>query len=222
MNGVHDMGGMHGFGPVEIEPDEPVFHQPWEGRVFAIVNALRMAGHFNVDESRFARERMAPADYLAATYFERWLHGLERNLDEKGLVSPAELPARLDDPSSPVGRKPGAVAVTPSDLATRPVVPAAKVDADVAPRFKVGDRVVARTMNPTGHTRLPRYARGKRGSVVADHGVWVFPDSSGMGQGPNPQHAYGVRFEASELWGQAAPAGDAVYVDLWDDHLDPA
>ena len=94
MNGVHDMGGMHGFGPVEIEPDEPVFHHRWEGRVFALVNALRMAGHFNVDESRYARELMPPAEYLAATYFERWLYGLQRNLDDKGLASGAELFAR--------------------------------------------------------------------------------------------------------------------------------
>jgi nitrile hydratase subunit beta len=223
MNGVHDLGGMHGFGPVEIESDEPVFHHPWEGRVFAMVNAARMAGHWNVDQSRFARERIPPVEYLASTYHQRWLSGLLRNLDEVGLVGPAELAARLGDDASPVTPVPGAVAVTPSDLAEgRRPSPASKVNAAVVPRFRVGDQVVARNINPTGHTRLPRYARGKRGVVVADHGVWVFADSSAMGLGPNPQHVYGVRFEARELWGEPdARAGDAVYVDLWDDHLDP-
>jgi nitrile hydratase beta subunit len=223
MNGVHDLGGMHGFGPVEIEPDEPVFHHQWEGRVFAMVNASRMAGHWNIDQSRFARERIPPVEYLASTYHERWLLGLLRNLDEVGLVAPAELEARLADDASPATPIPGAVAVTPNDFAAgRRPSPASKVDAEVRPRFRSGDRVVARTINPTGHTRLPRYARGKRGVIVEDHGVWVFADSSGTGQGLNPQHVYGVRFEARELWGEAAaPAGDAVFLDLWDDHLDP-
>jgi len=223
MNGAHDLGGMHGFGPVEIEPDEPVFHHAWEGRVFAMVNAARMAGHWTVDQSRFARERIPPVEYLASTYSERWWLGLLRNLDEAGLVAPGELAARLADDASPVTPVPGAVAVTPTDLAAgRGRSPGSRVDAEVPPRFHAGDRVVARTINPTGHTRLPRYARGKRGVVVADHEVWVFADSSAMGMGANPQHVYGVRFEARELWGEeAALAGDAVYVDLWDDHLDP-
>jgi nitrile hydratase len=97
-----------------------------------------------------------------------------------------------------------------------------KADEDVAPRYKVGDRVVTKNIHPLGHTRLPRYARGKRGVVTLDHGVWVFPDSAGNGLGRKPQHCYAVRFEARELWGDTATPRDAVYVDLWDDHLEPA
>jgi nitrile hydratase subunit beta len=98
----------------------------------------------------------------------------------------------------------------------------ARVDEPVTPRFKAGDRVVARTINPLGHTRLPRYARGRQGVVDRDHGVFVFPDTHAMGQGPKPQHCYSVRFTARELWGPDARARDSIYIDLWDDHLDPA
>jgi len=98
----------------------------------------------------------------------------------------------------------------------------ARVDADVLPRFKVGDTVVARTINPLEHTRLPRYARGRRGVIAHDHGVFVFPDTHASGRGPKPQHCYSVRFAARELWGPTAAAHDAVYIDLWDDYLDPA
>lgn len=98
----------------------------------------------------------------------------------------------------------------------------ARVHEDIAPRFRPGDRVVARTINPPGHTRLPRYARGRRGVVDRDQGVFVFPDTHAMGQGPKPQRLYSVRFNARELWGEAASARDAVYIDLWDDYLDPA
>ncbi len=98
----------------------------------------------------------------------------------------------------------------------------ARLADDVPPRFKAGDRVVARNLNPTGHTRLPRYARGKRGIVDRDHGVFVFPDAHAMGQGKKPQHCYSVRFTTRELWGPQASPRDVVYIDLWDDHLDPA
>jgi nitrile hydratase len=223
VNGVHDMGGTHGFGRVEIERDEPVFHHAWESRVFAMVNAARLAGLFNVDQSRFARERIPPVEYLRSSYYERWLAGLVRNLEELGLVTSDELKARQVDGASPAVPVPDVVAVSPGDLdGPRPLMPPSKVDVDVAPRYRVGDRVLARTIHPTGHTRLPRYARGRRGVVVADHGVWVFADTSAMGLGPSPQHVYGVRFQARELWGSEAMPGDAVLVDLWDDHLDRA
>jgi nitrile hydratase len=97
-----------------------------------------------------------------------------------------------------------------------------RVAADVPPRFKVDDRVRARTINPAGHTRLPRYARGREGQIARDYGVFVFPDAHAHGLGPAPQHLYSVRFAARELWGPAAPAPDAIYLDMWDDYLDPA
>jgi nitrile hydratase beta subunit len=224
VNGVHDIGGMHGFGPVAIERDEPVFHEEWERRVFAMLVAVRMAGHWNIDQSRFAREQMPPIDYLAASYYERWLYGFQRLLDEKGLVSRAEVAARIDDPASRFDELADALdAVSVDDLRSRSGRPnPSKSDEQIAPRFQVGDRVVTRLIQPVGHTRLPRYARGRRGVVTRDYGVWVLPDSSGSNMGPNPQHCYCVRFDARELWGDAASPRDSVHVDLWDDHLEPS
>ena len=223
MNGAHDLGGMHGFGPVDIERNEPVFHSEWERRAFAITLATGFLGKWNIDMGRYAREQMPPAEYLATSYYEHWLFGLETLLDQYGLVPRTELRARLRG-----SREPGRPVEGARILAARDVEKAlrtsrtSKADEDVPPRYKVGDRVLTKNINPTGHTRLPRYARGKRGEVVLDHGVWVFPDSAGNGLGKKPQHCYSVRFTARELWGDGAPARDVVHIDLWDDHLDPA
>jgi nitrile hydratase len=223
MNGAHDLGGMHGFGPVEIEVDEPPFHSAWERRAFAITLATGYVARWNVDEVRHAREQMPPAEYLATSYYEHWLFGLERLLAERGLVTRSELEDRVADATSPAGRLDGVEALDAASIARRIRDPrAARSDAASDARHRVGDIVMTRTINPVGHTRLPRYARGKRGSVEIDHGVWVYPDASGNGLGPAPQHCYAVRFEARELWGDDAPGRDSVYLDLWDDHLEPA
>jgi len=219
MNGVHDMGGMHGFGPVVAERDEPVFHTPWERRAFALTMAMGAWRRWNLDMSRYARERMPPADYLAASYYERWLWGLRTLLVEHGFVSPEELDRPDDRPAA--APRPGVLTPdgVPRLLRNRR---AARLADPVPPKFKPGDRVAARNVHPTGHTRLPRYVRGHRGVIDRDHGVFIFADSHAAGLGPKPQHVYSVRFAGRELWGPAAPANDAVYVDLWDDHLDPA
>jgi nitrile hydratase beta subunit len=222
VNGLHDLGGMQGFGPVVIEPDEPRFHHHWERRAFAITLAAGYLRQWNIDQQRAMRERLPPTEYLATTYYEVWLYGLERLLDARGLVLAEERAARRRDPTSPVARIERLRALAAHDVER--VLGNARedrTDDEVEPRHQVGDRVVARTINPVGHTRLPRYARGKRGVITADHGVWIFPDSMGNDLGPDPQHVYTVRFEARELWGDEARTGDAVYVDLWDDHLDP-
>lgn len=223
MNGVHDLGGMHGFGPVVREPDEPVFHHPWERRVFALTLAAGFLGRWNLDMARHARERMPPAEYLAASYYERWLWGLERLLVEHGLVTPAELEARRRDPRSPVAPAPG-VRPLPAEEVDRVLARGgpATVAVELPPRFKPGDAVVARNLHPVGHTRLPRYVRGRRGVVERDHGVFVFPDTHAMGAGPQPQHLYNVRFAARELWGPDASARDHVHLDLFEAYLDPA
>jgi len=223
MNGVHDMGGMHGLGRVEIEPDEPWFHHEWERRALALTLATGFLGEWNIDMSRHARERMPGAEYLAATYYEKWLWGLERLLVERRLVPQAELDARLRDADAPV-RRTG----HPRLLTAAVVEPllkkggTARVNQPAPARFSPGDRVVARNINPTSHTRLPRYARGRAGVVDRDHGVFIFADSHAMDQGPQPQHLYSIRFAARELWGPEASGRDAVYVDLWEAHLDPA
>lgn len=224
MNGAHDLGGMHGFGPVELERDEPVFHHEWERRAFAIALAAGFLGKWNIDMSRYAREQMPPVEYLATTYYEHWLFGLEKLLDDTRLVSRAELQAALKggaaEPAVPAA---GLRVLAASDVeAELRKSRASKADEDVPPRFNVGDRVRTVNINPLGHTRLPRYARDRRGVVTLDHGVWVFPDTNGTGRGRKPQHCSSVRFEGRELWGADGGSRDAIYIDLWDDHLVPA
>lgn len=223
MNGVHDMGGMHGMGPIDPDPDEPQFHHEWERRVLAMTVAAGYLGRWNLDQSRHARERMPPAAYLGTSYYEHWLFGLILLLGEHGLLEPGELEQRIREPSASVQPVAGAAPLRATDVpATLQSRKGARVDAEVAPRFQVGDRVRARNINPVGHTRLVRYARGRQGMVDRDHGVWVFPDANAAGQGQSPQHVYSVRFAAAELWGAGAAARDSVYIDLWDDYLEPA
>jgi nitrile hydratase beta subunit len=225
MNGAHDLGGMHGFGPVVAEPDEPVFHAEWERRAFGLTLAMGAWRRWNLDMSRSAREQMAPAEYLATSYYEHWMFGLLRLLVEKGLVSPEELARVLrGEPTMFSG------AAEVQDDALRPEgVPrmlqnrlAARRDDPVPPKFRVGEAVRARNIHPVGHTRVPRYVRGRQGVVAIDHGVFVFPDTHAAGEGTKPQHVYSVRFAAQELWGPDASARDSVYVDLWDDYLEVA
>jgi nitrile hydratase beta subunit len=224
MNGAHDLGGMHGFGPVEIEKDEPVFHHPWEARTFALNMAAGFLGKWNIDIGRHAREQMPPAEYLATTYYEHWLFGLEKLLADFGMIRPGEIERRQRDPAaSAAPPPPGRRVLQAKDVeAAMRKRRTSKADENVPPRFRVGDHVRTKNIHPVGHTRLPRYARGKGGMIVLDHGVWVFPDTSGNGLGRNPQHCYSVRFTARELWGEAAAARDTIHLDLWDDHLEPA
>lgn len=219
MNGIHDMGGMHGLGPVEPEPNEPVFHTGWERRAFAITLAAGFLGEWNIDMSRYARELMPGPEYLTTTYYEHWLWGLERLLVDKGLATPDEIAGRVN-PRPP--SKPWRVLKAAEVAAALAKGDAHRVDENVPPRFKVGDRVRTRNINPLGHTRLPRYARDKHGVVDRDHGVHVFPDTHAAGLGKKPQHVYSVRFTMQELWGPEASARDSTYIDLWDDYLEPA
>ncbi|HET9625290.1 MAG TPA: nitrile hydratase subunit beta [Kofleriaceae bacterium] len=224
MNGAHDLGGMHGFGRVEPEPDEPAFHAAWERRAFALTLAMGAWRRWNLDMSRSAREQMPPAAYLATTYYEHWLFGLERLLVEHGFTSADEI-ARVQR-----GEPPPAIGAPVQDGALRADgVPrllqnrrAARLDDAVAAKFAVDQPVIARNVHPTGHTRIPRYVRGRRGVVAIDHGVFIFPDSHAAGAGKQPQHVYTVRFTARELWGPDASPRDTVCVDLWDDYLEAA
>ena len=221
MNGIHDMGGMHGMGPIVIDKNEPVFHSGWEARVLALNLACGFHGKWNIDMSRHSRERIPPAEYLAATYYEKWLRGLEMLLVENGLVTKRELESGRAE--SKASGESNLSALRAPEVATflgnrRP----ARLDDDVPPKFSPGERVLAHNDHPVGHTRLPRYARGRRGVIDRDHGVFIFADTHAMTRDQKPQHCYSVRFAARELWGPGASARDSVYVDLWDDHLDPA
>jgi nitrile hydratase len=218
MNGVHDMGGMHGFGPVEYQGDEPVFHEPWEGRVYALTRAMGAWGKWNIDASRHSRELIPPAEYLRMSYYEKWRAGLIRLLIEHGLVTQAEL-----DSGKPASGSPKATpALSLEQVAAFTARRTFSRDVPAPARFATGQRVRVRNLHPTGHTRLPRYARGKLGTVERDHGVFVFPDTNAHFQGENPQRLYSVRFAARELWGEEASPRDTVYIDMWDDYLEPA
>ncbi|MCY4508420.1 MAG: nitrile hydratase subunit beta [Acidobacteria bacterium] len=217
MNGVHDMGGMDGFGPVEREDDEPVFHHPWEGRVFAIRAALRPKDRVpGWGSFRYDLERIPPADYLRMSYYERWFAISMDRLLRSGLVTRAELETGRPGPGPPGPTlRPGLVARRSGP---------GRLDADVPPRFRSGEDVRARNLHPPGHTRLPRYTRGKTGVVKRDNGVYALQDTDEAGQAIDrpPQHVYTVRFTARDLWGERASARDTVYVDLWEDYLEPA
>ncbi len=217
-NSIHDMGGMHGFGPVEVEPDEPPFHEAWEGRVLAMQRAMGFAGLWTIDAGRASMETLAPLDYLRSSYYRRWFLGLERRLVEHGFVGSDEIAAgRSLRPGRTLPR-----VLTEAEVRNGQARGNYERPAPTPPRFATGDRVVARNINPLTHTRLPRYARGKTGNVEAIRGCHVFPDTAALGSGESPQWLYTVVFAARELWGEAADPAVKVSIDAFEPYLDPA
>jgi nitrile hydratase beta subunit len=219
MNGVHDMGGQQDMGPVVHEKNEPVFHAPWEGRIYALTRAMRAWRKWSLDADRHALELMPPVDYLRMSYYERWVHMLEAQLVQYGLVSKEEIERGQAAPGSTKATP--VLSLATSDRWLTRGIPSSE-DPHVRPLFNVNQRVRARNINPTGHTRMPRYARGKTGVIARDHGVYLFPDTNAHFQGEKRQHVYSVRFTARELWGERASPRDSVYLDLWDDYLERA
>ncbi len=219
MNGAQDMGGVHGFGPVQPEPNEPPFHAEWEKKALALVLAMGPAGGWNIDMSRSARENVPPGDYLSRSYYQIWIAGLERLMAERGLVLPEEIDAgRALYPPKPVPRTLAAADVDKVLRRGGPTERETKTNA----RFAMGDRVRAKNIHPTAHTRLPRYVRGHAGIVEAVRGCHVFPDTNATGAGEDPQWLYTVRFEGTELWGAESDPTVKVSVDAWEPYLDPA
>jgi nitrile hydratase len=209
VNGIHDMGGMTTFGSVPRDETDP-FHAEWEKRLAGIGrNASDRL--FHSDEFRYAIERLDPAVYLSVTYYERWLAGLERLFVEKGLLTEEEMEAAL------------------RGWRTQPGVPPVGADADdaspggdeTAPRYAPGDRVRVHNAHPVGHTRVPRYVRGRRGVVDRFLSNQVLPDELVLGRGALRRPVYAVRFDARELWGDEASPRDSVFIDLWEDYLLP-
>jgi nitrile hydratase beta subunit len=215
-NSIHDMGGMHGFGPVEPEPNEPVFHAPWEGRVLAMQRATGVFGLWTIDAGRASLENLPPLNYLASSYYRRWFLGLERRLVAHGLVGEEEIAAgRSLRPGIRLNRK-----LTLDDAKDwRGPLASYERPAAVPARFKAGESVRTRNINPTTHTRLPRYARDKTGTVEAIRGCHVFPDSAAIGAGDNPQWLYTVVFSARELWGEEADPGVSVSIEAFEPYL---
>jgi nitrile hydratase beta subunit len=219
MNGVHDMGGMHGMGPIPYESNEPVFHEPWEARVFALLRAVRAWNKLTIDASRHAVELIPAPEYLRMSYYEQRLYALVELMVKSELVTRAEVESGKPVPGSPKATPALIASAVPGMVAKGK--PASR-DVRVEARFTVGQRVRVRNIHPTGHTRLPRYARGKLGTIHRDHGIHVFPDTNAHFLGEKPQHLYSVRFAARELWGEQASESDAVYIDMWDDYLECA
>jgi nitrile hydratase len=194
MDGIHDLGGRHGFGGSLETRDDGGFHDPWERRTFAMASLLMGAGCFAIDEFRHAIERLDPVAYLADGYYGRWLGASELLVREAG---GRPQPGRIADGS---GRR----------------------ALGAPPRFAVGDRVVTKNLHPAGHCRLPGYARARRGVVEILQGGWVLPDARAHGRGEAPEHVYTVRFDGRELWGDDAEPATSVCLDVFDSYLDPA
>jgi nitrile hydratase subunit beta len=217
MDGAHDMGGVKGFGPVVPEPNEPVFHDEWERRAFALTVAMARPGGWNIDMSRFARENRPPEDYLSKSYFQIWLAGLETLMIERGLVTHEEIEAGkvLTAP------KPGIKPIAPSEVspAIRRGGPTERVPAAPA-LFAIGETVRMKKIHPPTHTRLPQYVRGHLGTIELNHGCHVFPDLNSLGQGEHPQWLYTVRFDGPELWGKDGDPSLFVSVDAWESYLE--
>jgi nitrile hydratase beta subunit len=216
MNGIHDLGGMQDMGPIRPEKTEPVFHAPWEGRMYAMWMAV--PGDWSISADRYQKELIPPADYLRMSYYEKILVGLVDLMVKTKLVTQAEM--QSGKPSAPTGQAMHVLKASEVASVVAKGLPSTR-DVAATAHFHAGQRVRARNINPVGHTRLPRYARGKMGTVERDHGVFVFSDTDAQGLGEKPQHVYSVRFVARDLWGDQAHANDSVYVDLWDDHLEP-
>ncbi len=221
MNGVHDMGGQQGFGPVLPQADEALFHAPWEKRALALTLAMGATGLWNIDLSRSARESLPAGFYLDAGYYAVWLRALELLMRERGLVEDDELESGiLRVPGKALTRtlKAGDV-----DAALAKGAPTARPTQAPA-RFKAGDRVRARNMHPSGHTRLPRYVRGHVGTVQLLHGSHVFADAHASRQDPPfddcAHWLYTVVFDATTLWGPQADARSQVSVDAWEPYLE--
>jgi nitrile hydratase len=220
MNGVHDFGGSHGHGPIRWSESEPVFREDWESKVCAVVMGVWFTGAWCADEARSSMENMNQADYLGAPYYAKWLHFLEDLIVKKGLVTAQEVAAGKVITSGAQG-KPGLAKLKVEDCwSLFKAGGSIAMPAEIPARFKVGDRVRAKNMHPKHHTRLPRYARGKVGVIVMNHGSFGFADTRAQRLGDRPQQLYAVRFEAAELWGESAGRREAIHLDLYDDYLE--
>ena len=222
MDGIHDMGGMHGFGPIIREENEPLFHHEWEKRVLAMGVAIPVPVPGG---SRNNIENMDPAHYLSSSYYEKWLHSRIKGLIDAGALTAEELETRVallrvsPDAETPVHPDPGGVR---SGITKKRPVSSTPSQVDIRPQFHMGDRVRARNIHPAGHTRLPRYVRGRTGTITRFYGIHNLQDAElPAGCVRREQPLYAVRFESRELWGESAEAQDAVYLDMWEGYLAP-
>lgn len=225
MNGVFDLGGTDGIGSIDPPAEEPIFRAEWEKPIFTMFSALFRAGWFGVDEFRHGIEKMDPAVYLKAPYYEHWLHSFEYHGARTGNLDLAELDKRtqyyLDNPAAPLPQHEQSQELIDFVDAVVPAGATAVRPTDKPARFSVGDFVKVASVSPLGHTRLARYVRGKVGEVVLHHSSFIYPDTAGNGLGENPEHVYTVRFTAAELWGESySDPNGSVYFDVWDPYIE--
>ena len=218
MDGIHDMGGMQGFGKVEPEADEPVFHAAWEGRCLALNRATGALGLWVIDEQRVSVEELPPDVYLTTSYYGRWALGLEHRMIQRGVAGADEIAAgHALHAATPPARQFTAADVprtlTRGSYGRSPAAPA---------RFGVGDKVRTKNIHPATHTRLPRYARGRVGVIEAIRGCHVFPDTVAIRAGEHPQWLYTVVFDGRELWGEAADPTLKVSIEAFEPYLEAA
>jgi nitrile hydratase len=219
MNGVHDMGGMDGFGKVEPEVNEPTFHEKWEGRVMAMVRAIGANGGLNIDSQRFARESLPPEVYLASSYYKKWFLAITDQLVERGIIGRDEIDAGHALRQGPPLKR---GKFTVADVERIMVRGSFGREAKAPALFEPGDRVRARNINPVTHTRLPRYVRGHIGIVERINGYHVFPDTAAHDKGENPQWLYTVVFDSRDLWGDDADPTLKVSIDAFEPYLEKA
>lgn len=221
MNGIHDLGGMHGMGPIapEKEGEEPLWHAAWEARMFGMRRGGTLPPGYNIDRWRHVRELIPPDLYLQRSYYDHWCMSFIAALLDGGWATEEEI---ASGHAAPGGAKRND-AMRPDQVGQAQKTGGRFVRAlDAPPLFAIGQRVRTRNINPTGHTRLPRYVRGKVGIVQLHHGGHVFPDSNAHKAGEAPQHLYTVAFPFRELWGPDASAVDEACADLWESYLEPA
>jgi nitrile hydratase subunit beta len=218
VDGIHDVGGMHGFGRMPPLTAGGPFAEPWEGTAFVIgALAARISGG-NLHAFRYAIERVPPREYLAG-YWNRWTIGAQTMMEDSGIVTDEEVRARaarlsgrdVPEPPPPTPHKPQMASGGAGNLRSL----------ETPPAFAVGDRVRVADLHPTGHTRLPRYVRRRAGTVTALQPSHVFPDTAAHFVGENPQHCYTVDFDSRELWGPEAESF-RLSIDLFEPYLEPA
>ncbi|MDE0746085.1 MAG: nitrile hydratase subunit beta [SAR202 cluster bacterium] len=214
MNSIHDMGGMHGFGPIVVEVDEPVFHEEWEGRAYALSIGWFPASQYKEwGGFRHNLEKIPPKDYLNMSYYERWFFVNEQKAMQLGLVTEEELNNGNADPNYLM---PTLEPHPDSSLGP------GRLDLEINAKFENGGVVRAKEINGRAHNRLPRYVRGKTGTIISDNGIYALQDTNEKDEQPydDPQHVYTVRFSSEELWGNASHGNDFIYLDLWESYLE--
>ncbi len=224
MDGIHDLGGVEGYGPVPYVPEERArVGQRWEGVAGAALFALLRSGKTNLDAHRHRIERLDPERYLPITYWGRWLAAVEVAAVEQRILEPVAVDERLRT----LGHRPDHSAAPPrlhpvAALESTTNEPGFIRSVDDPPRFAVGDAVRTLDHPPLrGHTRLPRYARGRRGRIARVYPAFTFPDTTAHGRGEDPCYVYAVAFDATELWGPDADPGQRCHLDVFEPYLLP-